>query len=85
MLEPEDRDVAKALLRKFYKHNVWGNKHWREDNLPHGFPPHAKGKVIGVAEELRRMGLLVKRPSSHGYQWYANLERLKEIEDFIRD
>ena len=84
MLKPEDHDVAKALLRKFYRHNVWGKHHLREDTLPKGFPAHVRGKVMDVAEELRRMGWLVKRPSSHGYQWYANIERIREIEEFIR-
>lgn len=84
MLKQEDTEIAKALMRKFYKNNIWGKHHWREDTLPKGFPPHIRGKVMKVAEELRRMDFLVRRPSSHGEQWYANLNKLKEIEEFLK-
>ncbi len=85
MLRPEDRDIAKALMRKFFRNNIWGKHHWREDTLPKGFKPHLRGKVMDVAEELRRMGWLVKHPTGHGDQWNANINMLREIEEFIRD
>lgn len=85
MLKSGDREIAKALLRKFYRNNVWGRHHWREDTLSKGFPGHLRGRVKRVAEDLRKKKFLVKRPSSHGYQWYANIKKLKEIEDFIKD
>ena len=84
VLKQDEIEVAKALMRKFHRHDRWGAGHWREDTLPKGFPGHLRGKVMDVAEKLRKMGFLVKRPSSHGYQWYANIERLQEIEEFIK-
>ncbi len=84
MLKGNEIDVAKALMRKFYRNNIWGKHHWREDTLPKGFPSHLRGLVMEVAEELRRMNFLARRPSSHGYQWYANIEKIREIEEFIK-
>lgn len=79
-----EREVAKALMRKFFRNNIWGKHHWREDTLPKGFPSHLRGKVMDVAEDLRKMGFLARRPTSHGDQWYANIEKIKEIEEFIK-
>ncbi len=84
MLREKERELAKDVMRKFYRNNIWGKHHWSEDTLPKGFPPHLRGKVMDVADDLRRMRFLVKRPSHHGYQWYANLEMLREIEEFIK-
>ncbi len=81
----EDKDIIKDLLRKFHRHGIWGKHHWREENIVKGFPSHVRNRVMNVAEDLRRKGLLIKRPSSHGYQWYANIEKIKEIEEIIKD
>jgi len=77
--------LKKALLRKFYRGGYWGNKHMREDNVPKGFPSHLRKKVMEVAEELRKNGFLCKKPTSHDNQWYANIDRLPEIERIISD
>lgn len=77
--------IVKDLLRKFYRHGVWGRHHWRENTVPKGFPAHLKKKVMDIAEELRKEGFLIKRPSAHGAQWYANIERLEEIKELIKN
>ncbi len=78
-----ERDIKKALLRKFYKNDVWGKHHLREDTLAKGFPPHFRHHVMEIAEELRKNGFLIKFPTSHGTQWYANIEKIREIEEII--
>lgn len=79
----EDIAIEKDLLRKFYKNRVWGRHHFREDTLAKGFPSHIRHKVKEVAENLRKRGLLIKFPTAHGIQWYANREKLREIEEII--
>lgn len=81
----EDKEIVKDLLRKFYRHRVWGRHHFREDTIIKGFPSHLRKRIIDVAEDLRRKGFLIKFPTSHGTQWYANIEKLKEIEEIIKD
>ena len=80
----DEKEIAQDLLRKFYKHGVWGKHHWREDTLPKGFPSHVRHIVLRVAEDLRRKGFLIKFPTSHGVQWYMNIEKLREIEEIIK-
>ena len=75
--------IEKKLLRKFYMHNVWGKHHFREDTLLKGFPSHLRYRVKIAAEELRRSGYLIKFPTGHGMQWYANIKKLKEIEEIV--
>jgi len=84
-MDDEEKSIRKILLRKFYRHGYWGNKHMREDHLTGGFPGHLKGKVEKIAEELARDGLLRKLPTSHGGQWSANIKMLKQIEEEIND
>lgn len=75
--------VAWSLLKKLYKMNCWGKHHVCESNLQKGFPKHLRGRVLYVAEELRKQGLLVKRPSHHEYQWYLNFDKKEIIESII--
>ena len=77
-------DVAKALMRSFERHGVWGTHHWREDTLPKGFPKHLRGLVLEVAEKLRRAGFLVKFPTNHGVQWHANFGKREQILEFTK-
>ncbi len=81
----EDKEIEQDLLRNFYRHKVWGKHHFREDTIVKGFPSHLRKNVIRAAEELRKRGFLIKFPTSHGTQWYANIEKLKEIEEIIRE
>lgn len=75
-----EEEIAIKLLRKFYDDGCWGAKHRCESNLLKNFPRHLRGQVKKAAEELRREGILVKRPSSHEYQWFLNITRREEIE-----
>lgn len=78
-----DDEIRRHLLKKFYRHNVWGRHHFREDTLAKGFPSHLRNRVMLIAEDLRREDFLVKFPTNHGMQWYANIQKLKEIEEIL--
>ena len=80
----DEREVGWALLKKLYDMGCWGKHHVCESNLPKGFPSDVRGRVKDAAEKLRKEKLLVRRPSSHDYQWYLNFEMREEIERRIR-
>jgi len=81
----KDEEIIKDLLRNFYRHKAWGKHHFREDTIVKGFPSHLRKNVIRAAEELRKRGFLIRFPTNHGVQWYANIEKLKEIEEIIKE
>lgn len=78
-----DEEIATDIFHRFYRKKVWGKHHWREETLTKSFPPHIRGRVMKVAEELRKKGFLIKFPTSHGMQWYANIEKIEEIKEII--
>jgi len=80
----DDKEVERILLKKLYVMGCWDTRHTSERNLPKGFPPHLRKRVLEIAEELRKRGFLIKRPSSHDYQWYLNWNLKKEIEEKIK-
>jgi len=79
-----DSELEVLLLAKLHRNGVWGAHHVCESSLPKGFAKHERKRVMELAEKLRREGLLVKRPSSHEYQWFLNIMRKEEIEKRIR-
>ncbi|MBS3053071.1 MAG: hypothetical protein J4469_01075 [Candidatus Aenigmarchaeota archaeon] len=80
----DDRDIERILLKKLHTLGCWGTRHVSESNLPKGFPSHVKKRVMDIAEDLRKKGILIKRPSSHDYQWYLNWDSKREIEERIK-
>ncbi len=76
-------DIRKVILKKLYHLGCWGKGHVSESNLPKGFPPHLRGSVIDVAQELRKQNFLVMRPSGHDRQWYLNFAKRADIEKII--
>jgi len=79
----DDNEVEIKLLKKFYKHNIWGKHHIREDTLLKGFKGHLKHRVKIIADNLRKRGILIKYPTNHGMQWYADRNKIKEIEEIL--
>ena len=79
----DDSEIEKILLKKLHTMGCWGTRHTSERNLPKGFPPHLRKRVLEIAEDLRKRGFLVKFPTHHDYQWYLNWKFKKEIEDKI--
>ena len=79
----DDKVLERKLLNKFYIHKVWGKHHFREDTLLKGFPSHLKYRVKIIAEDLRKRGYLIKFPTGHGMQWYANIKKVEEIKKIV--
>lgn len=82
MIIPEQA-IRRKLLKKLYLHRIVQHKHTSIDNLPKGFPPHLRGAVREVAEQLIKEGLLLSKPTSYGIEVSLNHERIQEIEKII--
>ena len=84
MMDDLDKDVRRHLLRKMHKMGCWGKHHISESNLPKGFPTHLHKKVIEIAYDLKKQGILVSFPTNHDRQWFLNPQKRQEIEEIIR-
>ncbi len=80
-----DDAIRRKLLKKLYLHRIIQHKHTSFDNLPKGFPPHLRGQVKEIAEELIREGLLLSKPTSYGLEVSLNHQRIQEIEKIIEE
>ena len=73
-------DELKAMvLHKLAKKRKWGESHTAFENVAKGVPPHLKGKLKDLAEELMKEGFIIKKPTSYGLQISLNVERSEEI------
>lgn len=84
-----DTDVNEQLkvdvLRKFYRKRTAVRYHIYESDIPKGFPPHLHKKIMNVAKELYRKGLLIRFPHGKEYAWQLNIKRIDEIKEIIRN
>lgn len=83
MDKEEIESIRRKLLKKLYLHRIIQHKHTSFENLPKGFPPHLRGEVKEVAEELIREGLFLSKPTSYGLEVSLNHVRIQEIERII--
>ena len=81
----QEKAIRRKLLKKLYMHRIVQHKHTSIDNLPKGFPPHIRGRVREVAEQLIKEGLLLSKPTGYGLEISLNHERIKEIEHIIEE
>ncbi|MBI2079156.1 hypothetical protein HYT84_00195 [Candidatus Micrarchaeota archaeon] len=78
-------DELKAMiLHKLAKKRKWGESHTAFENVSKGVPPHLKGKLKDLAEELIKEGFLIPKPTSYGLQISLNIERSDEIKFRIK-
>lgn len=81
----EDGDIKRFILRKLVRHRVWMHKHTSIHNLPKGLPDYLRSKkeVKKVIEELLKQKFLLSKPTNYGLEVSLNMERRKEILEFI--
>ena len=82
-IEMKDEEIKLRIIRKLHIRGCWGTHHTSESNLQKGFPSHLRGKILDLAEELRKEGLLVKHPTHHEAQWNLNWDKKLEIEKML--
>jgi len=76
------KDEAK-ILYKLMRLGKWEHAHTSIDNLIKGFPKHKRGDVRKLIPKLIKKGFLHVKPTAYGREVSLNIERKKEIEEFI--
>ncbi len=74
-----EQEIKKAILKKLFRHNIWGAKHTSIDNLQKGFPSHLKGEAKIAAKELIKEELILIKPTSYGEEVSLNPRKKEEI------
>lgn len=80
-----ESDIKRFILRKLVRHRMWAHKHTNIHNLPKGLPNYLRSRkeVRKVIEELLKKGVLLSKPTNYGLEVSLNIEKKKEIEEFI--
>ena len=79
-----DEELKSSLLHKFFRMRAGVKRHIYESDVPKGFPPYLRKKIMKMAEELYRKGLLRKFPHGKENVWQLNIERIEEIKEIIK-
>ncbi len=78
-------DELKAMiLHKLAKKRKWGESHTAFETVAKGVPPHLKGKLKGLAEELIKEGFITPKPTGYGRHISLNVGKSEEIKSIIR-
>jgi hypothetical protein len=79
-----DEEIEVALLHKLFMMRAGVKFHIYGPDLPKGFPPHLRKRVLEAADNLHKKGLLVKFPHRGETVWQLNLNRIDEIRERIK-
>ena len=82
--EVSDEEIEVALLHKLFLMRVGVKYHICESDLPKGFPPHLRKRVLEAAKNLYKKGLLIKFPHHGESVWQLNLNKVNEIKERIK-
>lgn len=84
-MEKIEDDIKRFILRKLVRHRIWMHKHTSIHNLQKGLPDYLRSRkeVKKVIEELLKHGFLLSKPTNYGLEVSLNIEKKKEIEEFI--
>ena len=74
-----DDELKASILHRLAKKRKWGESHTAFENVAKGVPPHLKGKLQDLAEELIKENLIIKKPTGYGLQISLNVEKSEEI------
>ncbi len=85
MDEKVEEDIKRFILRKLVRHRIWMHKHTSIHNLPKGLPDYLRSRkeVRKVIDQLLKNNLLISKPTNYGLEVSLNIQKKKEIEDFI--
>ena len=79
------KEVQRFILRKMAKHRLWMHKHTSIHNLPKGLPDYLRSRkeVRKAIDDLLKTGFLMTKPTHYGLEVSLNIQKKKEIEEFI--
>ena len=76
--------IKKNILKKLYSNQAFSKGHLLYERLTSGIPPHFKGNVKDIVDDLIKEGLvLLYGKTKYGDAYQLNIKKLKEIEDLI--
>lgn len=87
MEEELKKSIKTFILRKLVRHRIWMHKHTNIYNLTKGLPFYLRGKkeIKEAIKELIKEGYLLLKQTNYGLEVSLNIEKKKEIEEFISD
>jgi len=87
MDEKIKKEIKRFILRKMARHRFWMHKHTSIHNLSKGLPDDLRSKkeVRKSIEELLKEKFLLSKPTHYGLEVSLNINKKKEIENFIED
>ncbi len=77
-------EIKATLLYHLRRKKMIGGVHTPFDTLRRGFPAHIGKEVLKSAKELIKQRLLLTKPTSYGLEVSLNIEKIDEIEEFIK-
>lgn len=76
--------IKKNIIKKLYANQAFVHGHLLFERLMSGIPPHLKGFVKDVLDELIKEEIVILYgKTKYGDAYQLNIKKLKEIEDFI--
>ena len=73
--------IAKRIVCTLYNATCWGTGHMLVERLNSGIPPHLKGFVPGIIQDLTKNNILkVYGKTKYGVAVYLNVKRKQEIQ-----
>jgi hypothetical protein len=82
----DDYDKIKYyILSKLVRRRIWHHKHTSIHNLPKGIPNQLRNNKLTkkVISNLLRDKWLLSKPTHYGLELSLNINKKKEIEDYI--
>lgn len=84
-LHPDEyHQLKRNILKKLYAYGAFSKGHLLFERLMHGVPSHLSGFVKDVLDDLlKEQWVLYYGQTKHGDAYQLNIEKLKEIEEFL--
>jgi hypothetical protein len=81
----DDKKIEATILYHLRRKKVIGGVHTPFDTITKGFPSHIGKDVKKIAEDLMRREYILKKITNYGLHIKLNKDKLKEIEEIIRN
>jgi len=78
-----DNQIKGKILYKLTRLGKFNHSHTSIDNLPKGFPMDVRGRVKDMAEELKKEGILLSKPTSYGEEVSINHTMKDKVDSYI--
>ena len=83
-MDLDEEKIKATILYHLRRKKVIGGVHTPFDTLKRGFQSHLGKEVEKIAKELIKQRFLITKPTNYGLQVSLNKEKIKEIEEFIK-